>query len=481
VSNKVSNIAKNTSYFTLALILQKVLTLAYFAVLARNINPEDLGKFYVSLSFASIFLTIIDLGQANVLTREVAKDDIAAKKYIRSIMAIKFPLIILSSAMVAAMANVLNYPDITKNLIYLSVGIMILDSLSTTFFAIIRGYHNLSYESVISVLMQAVILILGLFFIHEHLGLYFLMVATISGSIFRFSTSLILLTKKWKVSLRPDFNWPAMKAILAITAPFAMFAIFNKLYLYLDTVMLSKLAGDYETGIYQIAFKFIFALQFLPLAFVASLYPAFAKYWGEGNESTQLAVTFERAINYLTFIALPISAGIFAIAPELIRFFKPEYAAGVGPLRITILALFFIFLNYPIGSLLNACDRQKDNTRNMLIALALSVVLNIFLIPKFQAWGAGITVLATNITMFALSLGYVPKIMKLRPQKMLMPFLKAAISTALMFMFVINLKGSYNVFIVSGIGGMIYFVALFLSRAVRREDVVSIWGSFARK
>jgi O-antigen/teichoic acid export membrane protein len=68
-----NNIAKNTSYFTLALIIQKVITFSYFTILARNLDPDYLGKYFLAISITTMFSVIIDIGLSNLLTREVAK------------------------------------------------------------------------------------------------------------------------------------------------------------------------------------------------------------------------------------------------------------------------------------------------------------------------------------------------------------------------------------------------------------------------
>lgn len=72
--NKIKNIAKNTSYLTLALVIQKVISFLYFVILARNLDPEFLGKYYFAISFTTIFAIFIDFGLVNYLTRETAKD-----------------------------------------------------------------------------------------------------------------------------------------------------------------------------------------------------------------------------------------------------------------------------------------------------------------------------------------------------------------------------------------------------------------------
>jgi O-antigen/teichoic acid export membrane protein len=247
-------------------------------------------------------------------------------------------------------------------------------------------------------------------------------------------------------------------------------------------VLLSYLAGDKYVGLYQIAFKIIFALQFLPMAFMASLYPAFANYWVKNRD--QLVISFERAMNYLIIISFPISIGIMVLANKIILIFKEGYDQAVLPLQITIAAILFLFLNYPVGSLLNACDKQRINTRNMGITLAFSIILNLILIPWFRdnfsngAVGASITVVATNLLLFALNMLWVPKIIKIRPKKIISTLLKVIIAVLVMGITAFYLKTLINVFVVVAIAGIIYFVLLFLLGGFKIEDIISIWQSF---
>lgn len=532
---KINNIAKNTSYFTLALIIQKVITFAYFTILARNLAPEDLGKFYLAISLSSIFLVIIDIGQANLLTREISRlkegDRKGAKDIIGQVMAFKLPLSVLAIASLVVLANLLDYPEITRNLIYISALIMSLDALSTSFFSVIRAFHNLKFESISSVATQLIILSIGIVGLNLGFGIIFLMFNMLLGSLFRFGFALSLIIFKWHLSIRPEYDFVKLKALFFLTVPFALYGIFNKLYLYLDTVLLSKLAGDYYVGLYQVAFKIIFALQFLPMAFIASLYPAFSAYWKkentppsplsrggemgntppappdggeaqspslmeksvlfslpsrEGNKgcvkpASQLQITFERAFNYLTFISLPITIGIIAISDKIILLFTDKYLEAIPALNIIMLSTFFIFVNFVLGSLLNACDRQKENTRNMSIVLIFSVILNIILIPKYHALGAAITVTATNILMFTLSLLYAKKIVELRFKKIGWPFLKALISALVMGLAAIYLKSKTSLFLTIPASAAIYGSLLIILRAVKIEDLKSVTKSFIYK
>lgn len=476
---KINNIAKNTSYFTSALVLQKVISFTYFTLIARALVPEDLGKYYFAISFTTIFAIFIDLGLANVLIRETAKAREKVKDLLGSVLAIKIPLAILSILSAIILVNILDYPELTKQLVYLSAICMILDSFSLTFFSVIRGFHNLIFESISSVIFQLVVIGFGLTVLYLGLGLKFLMVALVMASMFNIIYSSSLLRFKFNIKIKPIFNFDLIKAIIKIVIPFSMFAVFQRLYVYLDSVLLSVLADDKSVGLYQVAFKIVFALQFLPMAFTASLYPAFSSYWNNNKE--QLVITFERAMNYLIIISLPISVGIIALADKIVLLFKSGYTEAILPLQVIMISLLFIFLNFPIGSLLNACDKQKINTRNMGIALVVSVILNLILIPKFQAVGASITVLATNFLMFVLGISYVPKIIKIRFKKIILVLLKVVLSVLIMLALILFLKHDLNIFIVVLLSGIVYFIALFLFKGFSREDVLSIFRSFLRK
>jgi O-antigen/teichoic acid export membrane protein len=476
---KITNIAKNTSYFTFALVLQKIISFTYFTLLARYLGPDDLGKYYFAISFTTIFAIFIDFGVANIITRETAKGSDRISLYIKNTLGIKIIFSIVTFLAVFIAINLLGYPDLVKRLVYLSSICMILDSFTLIFFSFIRGFHNLKYESIGSVIFQIIVMIFGLTVLYSGFSLEWQIGALVTASAFNVVYSGYTAKKYFKISFAPGIDFGILKQLFKITWPFAIFAILQRLYTYFDQVLLSKMAGDAAVGLYQVPFKIIFALQFLPLAFTASLYPAMSKYWA-GNRD-QLSITFERAMNYLIIIALPISIGSIVLSDKIILLFKSGFEGATLPLQFTMAAVLFIFIGFPIGSLLNACDKQSANTVNMFFTLILSVILNIILIPKYQAVGASITVLVSNIFMVGAGLYWVPKITKYSPKKILIIFLKSFGSAAIMAILILALKNYINIFILVALSGFAYFFSLFIFKGFRREDILSVYQSFSKK
>jgi len=474
--NKIQNIQKNTSYLTIALILQKVISFTYFTLLARHLGPENLGHYYFAISFTTIFAIFIDLGVSNVIIREIAKGQEKAGRLLGSILALKIPLAILSVLAAMILINVFDYNPLVRALVYVSCISMVLDSFTLSFYSTVRGFHNLKYESISAVIFQIIVLVVGYGALMLGGGLIAAMSALALASLFNFSYSLWITIKKIKVVIKLAFDKALIKQVAVIAWPFALYAVFQRLYTYLDTVLISYFAGNEQVGLYQVAFKIIFALQFLPLAFTASLYPALSSFWQNNRE--QLAITFEKSLNYLTIISWPIIVGIFLLADKIVLLFKSGYEGSILPLQISIIALFFIFLNFPIGSLLNACDKQLKNTINMVIVAVVSVILNFIFIPHLQAAGASMVMLFSNALLFLLGVFATKKIMPYRFSRNLKTLVKTLVASLIMGGLIIFTKEKLPFFLIVPLSAVVYFFFLYLLGGFKKEDVFSIYKSF---
>jgi len=473
----IPNITRNTSYLTLALIIQKVISFLYFVLIARYLGMDLLGQFYTAIAFTTILALITDLGLNNVLIREVAKKRELANTWLPAVLSLKLLLAFLSLIVAIILVYVLNYEILIIKLIAISFFSMFFDSLSNTFLSVIRAFHNLKYESISAVLFQVTVLILSFIYLSSDYGVLWLISAMASSAFLVFIFSLSIAKWKFKLKVVPKFNFNLSKRILILSWPFALYNILHRFFTYFDSLLLGLLASYFQVGLYQIAFKIILALQFLPLAFVASLYPAMSAYWQTNRQ--QLAISFRRAFNYLIIISLPVIFGVIIVAPELVKLLKADQSA-VLPLRIIIISLIFIFLNFPIGSLLNACDRQKINTLNMGIATVFSLILNLILIPIYQAVGASITVVLSTGLMFALGLRASRQLIDYRLRYSMSIFLKAFLSSLLM-LFLVYLSLNYvNLIIAVILGAIIYFHSLYLFKGFNKEDVLSVIKVFKK-
>lgn len=472
-------LAKNTFFYTAALAGQKVLSFFYFIILARGIGVENTGKFTFALSFTSIFAMVLDLGLTQVIIRETAKDPEKSEKYLANIMGFKLVGSLLVYILIVVLVNLMGYPEITKSLVYVSAMVMLVDCYTLSVYGVIRGKQNLFFESFGTILNQAIVLIVGSALIFWHADLTVIMAVYLLASTANFLWSWFNLNKSFGLRLKVLFDWPTWRLLLALALPFAIAGIFNRIFSSIDVVLLSKLKGDYEVGIYSVAFKIAFALQFAALAFSAAIYPAFSYYYA--HEKERLGQLFVKSMYWLTFLAAPMSIGLISISDKaIVPIFGAEYLKSIEPLNILMLSLLFVFLCFPVGAMLNACGKQTRHTVNLGIVAGFSVIANLLLIPFWGYIGTAWANLLSYFLLFVLGIVVVDSIIKYDKKFLLISFLKTAVACGAMYLSVIAVKEQIHFILAVVIGAVVYLAVAYALGLFKFNSIKELAKDFRR-
>lgn len=481
-SQSQERILKNTSYLTIAFILQKILSFLYFIYIARELGPVDLGLYDPVKSLIPIMLILIDFSLSVVLVREIARKPENAELYLNSVLGIKLIFAFIIILGMGLYTNFSNFTPLIKTILYLDAIIVALDTFTLTFFAVFRGLQNMKFESIGIVGTQVLTIIFGVLSLKFDWGLQSLFIAVAIGSIFNFLFSLLMLRKKLKIKVR--FGWDSfiIKRFLKTALPFAMAAILVKIYTYTDRFMLLKVDGQSYVGWYITAHKLTYALEFIPSAFAVSIFPAMSSFFLYSKKD--LARTFEKAMHYLMLIALPISLGIFVLADQIIlTIYGDAFETSIVPLRILIAGLIVIFLNFPVGAFLNTCNKQVINTINMAIAVAVNVGLNIYFIwiKGFSFKGAAIAALISGVILFILGLRWIGKVIDYSKSFLIKMFIKSMGSAVIMAILLLFIKNYLSIFYSIPIAAIIYTILIVLFKAISRKDLRIFYKSVAKK
>jgi len=464
------SIAKNTAFITAAFIGQKVISFVYFTLIARQIGATNTGKYFFALSFTTIFVVFIDLGLNQVLIRESARFKEKAQNYFSTILWAKIILAFLIYVVALITINLLGYPEEIRHLVYLSAITMVFDSLHLSIYGVIRAIGSLKYEAFSILASQFLTLILGLTFLYSGLPLIFLILAFTIPSFLNVCYASIILSSKYQIRLHPHFNKEILIMFLKIAAPFALAAIFARLYSYFDSVLLSKIAGDKAVGWYSIAYKITFAFQFIPMALIAAVYPRFSEYFINNKE--RLAYVFERSLKYLLIIVLPISLGIGILAKDIVlSIYSIDFLHSILPLQILMAGLVFSFLSFPVGALLNACNKQSTQTIIVFAVLIINIVLNLILIPHYTIIGAAVSATVGNALLTLIGYFFARRLAPVSHWFIGKSLLQTLLASAIMGLAVwqINFHWHYLMAIVGG--GVVYSVCLFLFQVINKEQI----------
>lgn len=473
-------VAKNTAYLVMAFVGQKVLSFLYFTVLARSVGVQGAGRYFIAISFTTIFSIFVDIGLSNVLVREVAKFPDKARTLLANVLGLKVILAACTVIAVSVAAAILNYPLETRLMIAIASAVMVLDSIHLVFYAVMRGYQNLRYEAIGVVIGQLITLVAGGTFLAMRLPLPFLVVALFFGSAWNFVWSWLCVSRRFKVRPSLSFDKTMMAFLWSVTIPFALSGIFSRVYSYIDSIMLSKIVGETAVGFYSVAYKITFAFQFLPMAFAAAMYPAMSKYYVADRQ--KLNAIFGSSMTYLMLMVTPIAFGISVLAePIIAKVYGPAYAGSVAPLKILILSLFFAFLYWPAGSLLNACDRQSSNTKAMGATVLVNIILNIFLIPRYGAVGAAIAAFVGNATLFFVALHLTRDVARLDEQRFTKPAVRILFSGVLMSLALTLFLKSVPLLLLIAMGAVVYVGSIFVTKALTMAEAKKLANVFLRR
>jgi O-antigen/teichoic acid export membrane protein len=394
----MSQLARNTFMLTVASIGQKLIAFLYFALIARTIGDEATGSYFIALAMVTTIGVLDDVGLTAVTIREVAKSPDKAKDLIRNVIGIKLITMPLTIVLALVLPDWRGFDAETTSLVQLAIVVMLLDTISVSMYGVMRGLHKLKFESLGIFIGQSFTAVVGaVALLTGSTDLRLLVVALIVGSGWNMLFSAFQVVRHLGLgALRPSYS--QAKPMLRMGFMFFLAAVFVKIYSYIDSFTIEEFLGKGAVGTYAVAYKFTYAFQFLPLAFVGALYPTMSAL---ADKPVELNRTLIKAEWYLSLLAAPIVFGIFALAPEIIDFFYGSDFAGAAPvLGVLIFVLLFIFLDFPLGSLLNATGRQAVKTGLMGGAMVINVVGNLWLVPEYGIMGAAIAALFTFVFLF---------------------------------------------------------------------------------
>lgn len=465
----MSKLLKNTVYLTFASIGQKVIAFVYFAIIARYFGVEDTGAYFLSLAIVTVIMVLDDLGLTSVIIREVAKKTNDAVLWSRTMLGVKVVTMPLTVVLAFLMPPLFGYDAQIAMLVRVAVIVMLADTLSLSFYGILRGMQTLKYEAMGIFVGQ--MLTAGIGFTLMATGnatLPLLIVALATGSVWNLLFSAHFVRKK--LGFRAFIpTWTLGWKPLQIAFAFFLAAVFVKVYSYVDSFILGKVLGNEAVGIYAVAYKLTYAFQFLPLAFVGALYPTMS---AQAHAPARLKRTLLRSFWYMALLAGPIVFGIWSLAPEIIdAFYGSEFAASAITLSILIFVLIPIFLDFPLGSLLNATDKQAIKTAVGGVTMVINVIANLILIPLMGVPGAAVAALISFVFLFLVDWFFVARAVKVSFAEVLAETGRIFVVSAVMAIAVILVKPYVHFALAIPLGAVVYIAGLFVTGAVNKEHM----------
>ncbi|MBI2500853.1 MAG: flippase [Deltaproteobacteria bacterium] len=453
-------ILKNTTFLTVAFVTRKVIHLVAFSLIARYTGVQTTGLYFLLLSFAALFTSLMDFGLTPAMIREASKAPERLHDYLGNVLGLKVFLCVAASAAGFGLIHLLDYPDLTQRLVYLTTIYIVLDSLADTFYGCLRVHHRMEFEAKGMVVSHFLILLISSFVVFFQLNIYGLVFALIMGGLYNLIYSLFCTLRVLHLKLNLYFDHSVVKQLVSIAIPILGAAAFSKL-LFIDTFLLSYLTDETVLGWFSVPSTLVQSFMFIPMAVTMAIYPALSSFHIHSPE--RLIETFERSVQILMIFIIPAAIGMAVLAPGIIRFFFGiSYGPSVLPFRILTFSLIPIFFNGPMSVLLDACHRQVSNSFLMAVAAILHLGLALTFIPNYQAVGIAWAAVFGHTAFFVLGIFAVRGILAGALKRCLTDMAVIFVAAGLMGLAVFSLRNIFHFIVLIPVGIAAYAVLFFL-------------------
>ncbi len=400
-SNTRQTIIKNTFWLFLGEASGRLLKMLLIVYAARKLGAEGWGIFSYAISIASLLMIFADIGIDNLIIREISQKKGNNKIFISAAIFIKTAILLSSILLVIFVSPYISNIPEAAGLFSTVAVILFFDVIRNSGFAINRVLEKMEKETIIKVIMNSVILVLGIALINADSSPMSLAVSYAVGSII--GTLLIAsIVRKTVVQFVAKVNKETLKMVLGATLPFAVMALVGSIMANTDIFMLGIWRTPEDIGVYAATQRFYQFIIMLPSMIATAMFPLMSRLAHKENE--KFKIVLEKALFVLAIIGVPIALGGIVLTNQIVLLvFGQSYIDAIPVLYIFMIMLL---ITLPMTLLINsifAYDKQRKLVKANIFGMLANVLLNFLLIPKFGAAGAAFaTLISTSMVIYVL-------------------------------------------------------------------------------
>lgn len=474
------NYILNLSYQIIALIIPLITT----PYLSKVLGASGVGEYSFTYSLANYFTMLAALGFGTYAQREIAKLQNDKKKI--SITFWEIFIVKMITTIISISINVLfiklgvygnyNILMIWWNILIISTGIDI-----NFLFQGLEEFGKIVYKN----LAVKIISLILIFIVVKNPDDVWKYIVIYSASILIGNISMWGYCKKYLVSI----NIKDMKPYKHIGPSIKLFipTIATSLYAYLDRTMIGLLADnpDFENGCYEQAEKIVKMATTIIISLGTVMIPRNTNLYNEGKID-QLKNNIYFASRYVWAIGIPIMFGVIALSDYIVPWFLGSEFTKSGMIMrlLSPLTVFMGFSN--VFGLQYLLPVKKDNQWSIaiMIGLAVNIIVNSILIPKYFSFGASIGTIAAEGTVTIVMAFMTRKFVSIK--KILLSAKNYILSAAIMYI-VVYVSKDYliqnfiNTLILVAGGGTIYFGILYLLKDSFVNAILNTINKYIKK
>ncbi|MBO4273387.1 polysaccharide biosynthesis protein [Microbispora triticiradicis] len=180
-----------------------------------------------------------------------------------------------------------------------------------------------------------------------------------------------------------------VRAFWRHTAPRSVAAAVQSVFQRLDVVVVALLAGPAAAAVYTAATRFKVVGQLAGQGLAQAAQARLVRALAEGDLGTAGRV-YRTTTRWLVGLTWPLWLGYAALAPWALSLFGPAYAGGVAIALVLSATMMVATACGMVDVVLVAAGRTTASLANVSAAVAVTIALDVLLVPAYGALGAAL-------------------------------------------------------------------------------------------
>lgn len=371
-----------------------------FVLLARGLGPSGYGLYAGTLATVMLLSPFVEFGTYGLVVQDITTGTPASLSVGTSIIIAAMSLPPAFAILVVAKALLLGaVPWIV--VATTAFAVFVGARLISTARAVCVGHEMMWRNACIELVNGAsqLIAVGALLWMHGDVktwGWLYLLVNLVVGAL---AIASVLWTWGW-----PQWSLAEVRSRVRPGFHFAVGLAAQNAYTDIDKAMLVRFSSASDAGIFGVAQRFV-SVAMLPLmAFEGALYPRF---FGAGRNGYAAARDLAKRVTPATLAyGAVIGVATWVAAPWIVSILGDGFAESVAALRLLTLLMVIQALTYPFADALTGSRQQATRSTGQLIALGLSFLLNLYLIPRSGWRGAAVASIAVQFALLGFVIAY---------------------------------------------------------------------------
>lgn len=419
----VKSLAKDTVFYGLSSIIGRFLNWCLVPLYTICFIPEEYGIVTYIYSYVALVLVILIYGMETGFFRFANhnryKDPMEVYSTALVSLAVSSTLfIVVALAFISPLAQALQCGH-HHSYVVMMVLCVALDAFTAIPFSYLRYQRKAKRFTILRLLNISINISLNLFFIiacpwlmkvapdtvswwyDPTFGIGYIFLANAISSLF----NLIMLRPELR-GFRWRFNPTLWREMIVYSAPLLVLGVAGIMNQTIDKIMLPHLVRDSATamaqvGIYGANYKIAIVMVMFIQAFRFAYEPfIFSQSKERGEDKLQ---AYRDAMKWFVIMAMLIFLSVMFYLPVLRYFISPKYFSGLDVVPVIMIAEFFFGIFFNLSLWYKLTDRTHWGMWFSLLGLAVTIAMNVALVPHFGYMGCAYAALACYSVMMIAS------------------------------------------------------------------------------